>query len=108
MDRTRPPTGADPATERRGSLPWIVWLCGLVVWQGWMTLSLFGPPEAVRERLLGDEPILSGRHPLHLYHGWLEAQALRQRGTVLCYDPAFNAGYPKTPVFDAGSRPGAL
>jgi hypothetical protein len=27
------------------------------------------------------------------------------RGTTSCFDPAFQAGYPKTPVFDEGSRP---
>src|SRR4051812_24442186 len=42
----------------------------LVVWQGWMTLGLFGPAEPLTH-LLNDEPIVSGRHPLHLYHGCL-------------------------------------
>src|SRR5205807_7877603 len=49
-----------------------------------------------------------GRHPLHLYHGYLGAQALRERSTLCCFDPAFDAGYPKTPVFDSGSRPAEL
>jgi hypothetical protein len=80
---------------------------GLVGWQGWMTLSLFGP-EHPWQRLLDNQPIISGRHPLHLYHGYLGAQALREHGTLCCYDPAFYAGYPKTPVFDAGSRPAEL
>jgi hypothetical protein len=79
----------------------------LVIWQGWMTLSLFGS-EHPWERLLNDQPIVSGRHPLHLYHGVLGSQALRQRGRISCYDPAFQAGYPKTPIFDDGSRPAEL
>ena len=58
--------------------------------------------------MLDDRPIVSGGHPLHLYHGFLGARSLRERGTASCYDPAFNAGYPKTPVFDSGSRPAEL
>jgi hypothetical protein len=69
-----------------------------------MTLGLFGP-DRPWQQLVNDEPILSGRHPLHLYHGYLGAQALRHTGSFCCYDPAFDAGYPKTPVFDSGSRP---
>jgi hypothetical protein len=84
----------------------LAWL-GLVAWQGWMTLTLFSA-SASPEALLDDQPITAGRHPLHLYHGWLGAQALAQRGTPCCYDPAFQAGYPKTPVFDGGSRPAEL
>jgi hypothetical protein len=78
-------------------------LLALVAWQGWMTLGLFGS-RAPGDNLLNDEPILSGRHPLHLYHGHLGAESLRERCSVCCYDPAFQAGYPKTPVFDSGSR----
>jgi hypothetical protein len=71
-----------------------------------MTLGLFGPRPW--ERLCDDEPVLSGRHPLHFYHGFLGACALWERGSLSCYDPAFHAGYPKTPVFDGGSRPAEL
>src|SRR6516162_7750512 len=78
---------------------------GLLVWQGWMALALFGhsPPA-----LVDDRPLVSGRHPLHLYHGHLGAQSLRSRGSTCSYDPAFQAGYPKTPIFDDGSRPAEL
>jgi hypothetical protein len=86
---------------------WHLALLGLLCWQGWMTLTLFGS-EASWERLRDAQPIVSGRHPLHLYHGYLGAQAFRERGTLCCYDPAFQAGYPKTPVFDNGSRPAEL
>jgi hypothetical protein len=72
-----------------------------------MTLTLFGP-EQPWNVLLNDEPIVSGRHPLHLYHGYLGAQSLLERGTTCCYDPWFQAGYPKSPVFDGGSRPAEL
>lgn len=86
---------------------WLIVLLGLLVWQGWMTLTLFGGDDPW-QRLLNEQPIVSGRHPLHLYHGYLGAQALRDSGTLCCYDPAFYAGYPKTPVFDGGSRPAEL
>ncbi len=72
-----------------------------------MTLGLFGPGHTAG-RLFDDQPILSGRHPLHLYHGFLGARSFLARGTLSCYDPAFQAGYPKTPVFDDGSRPAEM
>src|SRR5262249_28361858 len=34
--------------------------------------------------------------------------SLRECGSPCCYDPNFQAGYPKTPVFDSGSRPAEL
>jgi hypothetical protein len=80
---------------------------GLVACQGWLTLSLFGP-EQPWAHLLSDEPILSGRHPLHLYHGYLGARAFYTSGRTSCYDPGNLAGYPKTPIFDSGSRPAEL
>jgi hypothetical protein len=86
---------------------WIALFVFLLLWHGWMTLSLFGPDNQW-QRLFDDQPIVSGRHPLHLYHGYLGARSFRERGTLLCYDPAFQAGYPKTPVFDGGSRPAEL
>lgn len=86
---------------------WFLLLPILLCWQGWMMLGLFGARD-VLDPLLDDTPILSGRHPLHLYHGYLGARTLFQRGSLSCYDPAFFAGYPKTPVFDSGSRPAEL
>ena len=87
-----------------------------------MTLLLFAPTngsadgfQGLAERahlawrsLWNDEPILSGRHGLHLYHGYLGAHAWWLTGTSCCYDAAFQAGYPKTPVFDSGCRPAEL
>ncbi len=98
-----------PAVPLNRPRTWPWWLALLVLtgWQAWMTLSLFGT-EAPWRRLLDDEPIVSGRHPLHLYHGHLGAQALHYTGRFCCYDPAFQAGYPKTHVFDNGSRPAEL
>jgi hypothetical protein len=81
-------------------------LLALVGWQGWLTLGLFGADPW--HNLLSDQPIVSGRHPLHLYHGFLGARSWTERGTLCCYDPSFHAGYPKTPVFDSGSRPTEL
>jgi hypothetical protein len=72
-----------------------------------MTLSLFGD-ERPWEALLDDRPIISGAHALHLYHGYLGAVGLRTSGRDSCYDCNFQAGYPRTPVFDSGSRPAEL
>jgi hypothetical protein len=108
MDRASEPRADGSAAIRTPfrSL-WVIVLTGLLVWQGWMTVTLLGSENPWR-RLLDDQPIVSGRHPLHLYHGYLGAQALWERGTLCRYDPAFYAGYPKTPVFDGGSRPAEL
>jgi len=93
---------------RPGDHPlWLLALLALVLGQGWLTLVLFGACRSL-DPILNDQPLLSGRHPLHLYHGFLGARALYQRGSLSCYDPAFHAGYPKTPVFDPGSRPAEL
>jgi len=82
-------------------------LLGLLAWHGWLTLTLFGA-ENRWQQLLDNRPIVSGRHALHLYHATLGAQAQRERGSFCCFDPAFQAGYPKTAVFDAGARPAEL
>src|SRR5579864_1317832 len=95
-DRAALPASADSSI-------WHLVFVGLFVWQGWMTLTLFGPDHPW-QRLQSDEPIISGRHALHLYRGILGAQSLRDRGQLSCYDPAFQAGYPQTPLFDNGSR----
>src|SRR6516165_8703456 len=98
--------GSAPPTSPESPIWYLVGLV-LIIWQGWMTLTLFGPDHPW-DRLLDDQPIISGRHPLHLYHGTLGARSLLERGTLCCYDPGFQAGYPKTPVFDSGSRPAEL
>ena len=58
-----------------------------------------------REAVFDGQPILTGRHPMHLVHGSLGARTVREFGTTSCYDPSFQAGYMKTPVFDGGCRP---
>jgi hypothetical protein len=65
-------------------------------------------PDGSWQGLVDDRPIVSGCHPLHYYHGLLGARSFFRQGTLCAYDPAFQAGYPKTPVFDSGSRPAEL
>src|SRR5436190_166536 len=94
--RSRPADGSAAGTAR--AWPWLpVWLA-LLTWQGWLALGLFGddPVAAV----LDDRPILSGKHPQHLYLGALGAEALCRHSRTCAYDPGFQAGYPKTPIFD--------
>jgi len=107
MERQSPsPADGSPRADLGNSRLWLLPLLALFAWQGSLTLALFGPDP--RRGLLDDEPIVSGRHPLHLYHGYLGARSFFDRGTLCCYDPNFQAGYPKTPVFDGGSRPADL
>jgi len=68
MERTLPLRTNGSAAARPGArllrhLP----LLGLLAWHGWMTLTLFGSHNRLSQ-LLDDRPIISGRHPLHLYH----------------------------------------
>ena len=77
---------------------WLLPLLGLFAWQGWLTLSLFGPdPRAVCSTTSRS---CRGRHPLHLYHGYLGARSFYDRGSLCCYDPDFPGRLPQ----DAGFR----
>jgi hypothetical protein len=106
-DRAVPRTGNSAPAQPANHALWLLPFAALVVWQAWMTLGLFSA-RAEPASLLDDRPLVSGRHPLHLYHGYLGAGTLLSRGSLSCFDPNFYAGYPKTPVFDAGSRPAEL
>jgi len=86
---------------------WIVVLVALGLGQAATTLTLFSPDRSWRP-LCDERPIVSGRHPLHFYHGILGAQSWKAGRFGAAYDPAFQAGYPKTPIFDSGSRPAEL
>jgi hypothetical protein len=105
MEPRKPSSNGAPSSAGPGNHPlwWLAFLA-LVAAQAWMTLGLFSRDHTT-DRLFDETPILSGRHPLHLYHGFLGARSWLSRETPSCYDPTFQAGYPKTPVFDDGSRP---
>jgi hypothetical protein len=85
----------------RAKPAWLVLVLALAAGQAGLAYQYFGGPNALRD----DRPVVAGRHPLHFYHGLLGAETLRQRSGISCYDPNFQAGYPKTPVFDGGCRP---
>ena len=85
---------------------WLLAVAGLVLAQAGLALVPFGPRPAAAPG--DDRPLVSGRHPLHLYHGALGSQTFYRTGATACFDPSFQAGYPKTPVFDGGSRPAEL
>jgi hypothetical protein len=72
----------------------------LCAWQGWLTLALFG--DDPWGKILNDQPIVSGIHPQHLYIGSLGAKGLATHWMTVVYDFAFQAGWPKTPIFDGG------
>lgn len=98
----------DPIIANAGGRPgwtlpgWALLLGGLALcaWQGWLTLSLFG--DNPLDKILSDQPIVSGAHPQHLYIGSLGAHGLRTQGRTIVYDFAFQAGWPETPIFDGG------
>ena len=96
-----------PEIAPRSQPFWLLAVGLAVAGQALLALQLFGPTDSA-DRLTDDRPIVSGRHPLHLYHGSLGAATFRDSYTTSCYDPQFQAGYPKTPVFDGGSRPAEL
>ena len=104
---TAPTPIETPADGFRQQPAWLVAAAVVVVAQAGLALALFGP-DRQWAAVADDRPVLSGRHPLHLYHGTLGAASFRACRTATCYDPAFQAGYPKTPVFDDGSRPAEL
>jgi hypothetical protein len=106
-DNSKAEGPANASTSMRGSSLWYLGVLGLLAWQGWMTLTLFGR-EAAWDNLLSEQPIVDGRHGLRLYHGLEGARAFWSTGGLCAYDPAFQAGYPLTPVFDSGSRPAQL
>ncbi len=99
-----------PATRGAGlwaNRGWWLILAALMGWHAWLTLGLFGAERPWRG-LTNDQPVLSGRHALHLYHGYLGANAFWTNARTVGYDPAFAAGYPKTPWFDSESKPAEL
>src|SRR5436190_19303299 len=82
-----------PSKPSFALMPWFAGLLvlGLIGWHAWTTLQLFGT-ENPWQRLIDNQPIISGRHPLHLYHGCLGARAFLATRRLSCYDPAFQAG----------------
>ena len=68
---------------------WLVIVAILLVGQGWMTLRLFTTDDSL-DRLSDDQPIVSGRHALHFYHGLLGAKTWQARGTSCCFDPGLS------------------
>ncbi|MCS7046435.1 MAG: hypothetical protein NZO58_08775, partial [Gemmataceae bacterium] len=77
-------------------------VAGLFAWHGWLTLGLFGDSYPW-PNLTNEEPVLSGRHPQHQYLGCIGAEAIAKTGRPCAYVPDFQAGFPKTPIFN-GSR----
>jgi hypothetical protein len=105
---TPTPTPTEPPNDGFRQQPlWLVAAAVVVIAQAGLALGLFDKGRQW-SAVTDDRPVLSGRHPLHQYHGWLGASAFRTSRSTACYDPAFQAGYPKTPVFDGGSRPAEL
>jgi hypothetical protein len=108
MDAAPTIAAPDPAPAAPRGRWWPAVWAALLLWQLWLAVGLFGP--APFTALTDDRPIISGAHPQHLYIGTVGAEAFarRWRKSALdwrtsAFDTAFQAGYPKTPIFD-GSR----
>ncbi len=89
-----------PDTGFRHRPQWLLAVAALAAAQLGFAVQLFGGWAGASD----DRPVLTGRHPLHQYHAGIGAGAIRDNGTASAYDPHFQAGYPKTPVFDAPAR----
>lgn len=90
-----------PAVWTLPSWAWLLGVAALLTWHGWLTLSLFG--SFPWHDLTNDQPIVSGVHAQHLYLGQLGARSIATHGRATVIDERFQAGYPKTPIFD-GAR----
>ena len=97
MDETHATNAAGPSRRWPWQLAWLA----LIGWQLWLTLGLFGPDPLVQ--LLDDRPIVDGAHPQHQYLARIGVQSLLERGSSTVFDPHFQAGFLKTPIFN-GSR----
>jgi hypothetical protein len=91
----------NPTHGFRAQPLWFLALFAIVAGQAGLTLLAFGGWHGLRD----SKAIVSGRHPLHFYHGSLGAAMFNHRLSTACFDTSFQAGYPKTPVFDGGCRP---
>jgi hypothetical protein len=87
-----------PSTGWRGYLAVTLVVVGLLGWQTWIALGLFGDA-APWPNLTSDAPLMSGAHPANLTRARLAAQALHESGTLCWYDPN-QVGTPMTPIFD--------
>jgi hypothetical protein len=96
------------ANLRQGISAWALLLMLVLLWggHGTLTLRLFGStPEEIWQGLTDERPLLAGRHALHFCQGIQGADHWWTHLSVEGYDPAFQAGCPKSPWFDSGSRP---
>src|SRR5437870_3677376 len=94
-------------TRAKGMALWscflgAVGLLAVLAWQAWLSLALFGSDDPL-QTLLDDKPVISGTHPQNQYLSHLGVQSLCCSGTFCVYDPSFQIGFPKTPIFN-GSR----
>ena len=98
MSQNQPTT---PASPSRWKGVWLLAALLLLLLHGVLTLRVFGPSWGLQ--LLTAEPLVSGLYAQHLQQAEWGAQALHaQRGGIV-FDPSFQAGYPKSPWFDAES-----
>ena len=89
-------TDSLPIPGFRSQPVWLLVVAAIVFGQAGLAYQFFEGSAGMND----SRPVVAGRHPLHFYHGLLGAETFRQRYATACVDPAFQAGDPKTPVFD--------
>jgi hypothetical protein len=95
-----PPEAASPPLPvRRWIFP--VSLAGLFAIHAGLTLCIFGNAHPLSS-MLSSEPVVSGRHALHLEQSVGSSPGIDGKAT---YDPSCYAGYPRSTVFDAEAKP---
>jgi hypothetical protein len=99
MERPNP-TAVATTTWTLPTWAGLLGLTALLLWHGWLTLSLFG--ETPWNNLVNDQPIVSGNHPQHLYIGSVGAFAVSHHGRITALDHRFQCLWPQTPIFNGG------
>lgn len=83
-------------TWRRADFFFLALAVLLVGFHSWQAFRCFPDLRALTDH----RPVIQVDHALHLYHGSIGSQFLREHGANWGYDPFFMAGYPKTPYHD--------
>lgn len=103
MDATQPefvPAGPSPARRAiRAAL-----LLAVCLGHAALTVRAVSADRPI-SAVFDEQPIVSGRHPIHLYHAAAGAEAFRSHGECASFDPYLAAGFARTPAVDFDSRP---
>lgn len=103
MDATQPEFGSTGSSPARRAIRAAI-LVAICASHAAATARALAPGRSMASAF-DDQPIVSGRQPIHLYHAAAGAAAFRARGECSSYDPFLVAGFARTPAADFDSRP---